>query len=82
MVQTINKANTQARPGGILFASANGKLCFVQQTPFLQHKTTCPKGEKTLSEVGVSFNFQLFSYSIIQLLMYGNKKTGKRRTHS
>ena len=43
MLQTVNRANTQARLSGILFALANGKLCFVQQTSFLQHKTTCPR---------------------------------------
>ena len=43
MVQTVNRANAQARLSGILFASANGKLCFVLQTTFLQHKTTCPR---------------------------------------
>jgi hypothetical protein len=68
MVQTVNRANAQARPSGILFAPANGKLCFVQQTSFLQHKTTCPRaktaGEKMLSKVGISLN-----YSIIQLLI-------------
>jgi len=62
-------ADDKARRVGILFAPANGKLCFVQQTTFLQHKTTCPRaevaGEKTLSKVGVSFN-----YSVIQLISY------------
>jgi hypothetical protein len=39
------RANAQSRSCGILFAQANGKLCFVQQTSFLQHKTTCPRAE-------------------------------------
>lgn len=40
---TVIGADAQSRPCGILFAPANGKLCFVQQTSFLQHKTTCPR---------------------------------------
>ena len=42
----VNRANTQSRQSGILFAQANGKLCFVQQILDLQHKTTCPHALK------------------------------------
>jgi len=42
----VNRANAQSRQSGILFAQANGKLCFVQQILDLQHKTTCPHALK------------------------------------
>jgi hypothetical protein len=39
----VNRAKAQSRPSGILFAQANGKLCFMQQIYHLQQKQLAPR---------------------------------------
>jgi hypothetical protein len=44
----VNQANTQSRPSGILFASANGKLCFEYLKTFSVPENHLPlQGAKT-----------------------------------
>ena len=51
MVQTVNRANAQSRPCGILFAPANGKLYFEFLKIFSVPENTCPCREQKHSEV-------------------------------
>jgi hypothetical protein len=60
----VNRANAQSRPSGILFAQANGKLCFDYTETFPYNQNPLPlQGAKTLPK-SAFLEYILSSYEL------------------